>query len=157
MDTAARRLSPLDSTFLELEQADEAATMHIGAALIFDQVPETGGAPTFDALHELISRMVFAPRLFNLTITTVPGPQLPLYALGARMRELIPLAPLFADHALAMAIVSYDGGLVFRLNADRAATPDLPVLEAALREEFSRLRELAPIDAHPPEAPCRAP
>ena len=94
MDTAARRLSPLDSTFLEREQADEAATMHIGAALIFDQVPETGGGPTFDALHEPISRMLFAPRLFNLTITNVPGPQLPLYALGARMRELIPLSPV---------------------------------------------------------------
>jgi len=115
-----------------------------GAALIFDQVPETGGAPTFDALHEPISRMLFAPRLFNLTIANAPEPQLPLYALGARMRELIPLAPLFADHALAMAIVSYDGALVFGLNANRAATPDLPALEAALREEFSRLRELAP-------------
>jgi diacylglycerol O-acyltransferase / wax synthase len=101
----------------------------------------TGLAPPF--LHESIARTLFAPRLFNLTITNVPGPQFPLYALGARVREMLPLVPLFADHAVGMAIVSYNGALVFGLNADRAATPDLAVLESALREEFATLRERA--------------
>jgi diacylglycerol O-acyltransferase len=101
----------------------------------------TGVVPPL--LHESIARMLFAPRLFNVTITNVPGPQFPLYALGARMREILPLVPLFADHTLGMAVVSYDGGLVFGLNADRSATPDLHVLEAALTEELETLQALA--------------
>ena len=51
--------------------------------------------------------------------------------------------PLFAGHAVGMAIVSYDGELVFGINADRAATPDLDVLAVALRDEFAALLSLA--------------
>ncbi len=94
-------------------------------------------------LHESISRSLFAPRLFNLTITNVPGPQITLYSLGCRMRRIIPLVPLFADHAVGMAIVSYDGELVFGINADYATMPDLEVLVDALHDEFEELLALA--------------
>jgi diacylglycerol O-acyltransferase / wax synthase len=94
-------------------------------------------------LHEQIAKTLFAPRLFNITITNVPGPQFPLYALGSRLRRIMPLVPLFADHAIGIAIVSYDGQLVFGINADYAANPDLDILETGLREEFARLLELA--------------
>jgi diacylglycerol O-acyltransferase / wax synthase len=94
-------------------------------------------------LHESIARMLFAPRLFNIQITNVPGPQFPLYAFGSRLRRITPLVPLFADHAVGMAIVSYDGELVFGINADYAAMPDLDVLAAALRDEFHQLLSLA--------------
>ena len=100
-----------------------------------------GAAPPL--LHESISKALFAARLFNITITNVPGPQIPLYGLGTRLQRILPLVPLFADHAVGMAIVSYDGELVFGINADRAATPDLHVLEAALRDEFAALLSLA--------------
>ena len=100
-----------------------------------------GAAPPL--LHESIARTLFAPRLFNLTITNVPGPQLRLYALGARMRRILPLVPLFADHTVGMAIVSYDGELVFGINADYAATPDLDVLQSAMHDEFVALLSLA--------------
>ncbi len=94
-------------------------------------------------LHESISRSLFAPRLFNLTITNVPGPQIPLYSLGCRMRRIIPLVPLFAEHAVGMAIVSYDGELVFGINGDYATMPDLELLADALRDEFDELLALA--------------
>jgi diacylglycerol O-acyltransferase / wax synthase len=94
-------------------------------------------------LHESIARTLFAPRLFNLTITNVPGPQIPLYALGARLRRIVPLVPLFADHTIGIAIVSYNGELVFGINADYAATPDLHLLATALRDEFTALMSLA--------------
>jgi diacylglycerol O-acyltransferase len=101
----------------------------------------TGVAPP--VLHESIARMLFAPRLFNLTVTNVPGPQMTLYALGARMRRIVPLVPLFAGHAVGLAIVSYDGEVVFGINADYATMPDLDVVEEALRHEFAALRSLA--------------
>ena len=94
-------------------------------------------------LHQEVARTLFAPRLFNLTITNVPGPQVPLYALGARLREALPLVPLFSGHALGIAICSVDGKLTFGLNADRASVPDLALLSDGIRAAFDELRELA--------------
>ncbi len=39
----SEHLSPLDATFLELEEADESAHMHIGGVMVFDPLP--GGGP----------------------------------------------------------------------------------------------------------------
>lgn len=94
-------------------------------------------------LHESVARTLFAPRLFNITITNVPGPQIPLYSLGSRLRRIIPLVPLFADHAVGMAIVSYDGELVFGVNGDYASMPDIDLFADALRDEFEELLALA--------------
>jgi diacylglycerol O-acyltransferase / wax synthase len=94
-------------------------------------------------LHESIAQILYGARLFNITITNVPGPQIPLHALGSQLRRILPLVPLAADHAIGIAIVSYDGELAFGINADHATTPDLHVLEDALREEFAALLKLA--------------
>ena len=123
------------------EQTRAAATaLKSGTAALGGSTIVLVAGVTPPILHETIARMLFAPRLFNLTITNVPGPQIPLYALGARMRRIVPLVPLFADHSVGMAIVSYDGELVFGINADYATVPDLDVLSAALRHEFDELR-----------------
>src|SRR4051794_38279172 len=54
----AEHLSPLDATFLELEEADDAAHMHIGAVTIFD-----GAAPSIEEIRELLSsRLDVLPR-----------------------------------------------------------------------------------------------
>ena len=60
-------------------------------------------------LHSVLARSTAGARLFNLTITNVPGPTRPLYAFGARLKEVIPLVPLAADHAVGIAVVSYNG------------------------------------------------
>ncbi|HWJ50400.1 MAG TPA: wax ester/triacylglycerol synthase domain-containing protein, partial [Solirubrobacteraceae bacterium] len=55
-------LTALDATFLELEQMDEGATMHIGGLMVFDPVPD-GDVPTLDAVCENIaSRLTLLPR-----------------------------------------------------------------------------------------------
>jgi diacylglycerol O-acyltransferase / wax synthase len=52
------RLSALDATFLELEQMNEGATMHIGGVMVFDPLPQ-GGAPTLEAVRTQIgSRLI---------------------------------------------------------------------------------------------------
>jgi hypothetical protein len=84
------------------------------------------------------SRLNFSTRLFNLIVTNVPGPQFPLYVLGRRLVDLFPIAFLPKDHALAVAIMSYDGGIDFGLLGDYDAMPDLDTLgefvEASLAE-----------------------
>jgi hypothetical protein len=78
-------------------------------------------------------------RMFNLTITNVPGPQQRFYAFGAPMVEVLPLVPLFADHTVGIAVVSYAGQMVFGINADRVAVPDLDVLAEGIERSFAEL------------------
>ena len=94
-------------------------------------------------IHGIVSRLAFTPRLFNLTITNVPGPQMALYAFGARLRHVIPLVPIFAGHALGIAAVSYDGEVIFGLNADRAKVRDVDVLRAGIEESLRELQDVA--------------
>jgi WS/DGAT/MGAT family acyltransferase len=85
------------------------------------------------------SRLNFSTRLFNLLVTNVPGPQVPLYVLGRELQDLYPVAFLPRDHALAIAIMSYNGRMDFGLLADYDAIPDLDALAAdvaAARDEI---------------------
>ena len=98
----------------------------------------------------LIARSMFGgTRMFNLTITTVPGPRERLYAFGAPLVEVLPLVPLFAGHTIGIAVVSYAGQMTFGLNADRMSAPDVAVLAEGIERSFA---ELAPPRASPPLA-----
>jgi WS/DGAT/MGAT family acyltransferase len=90
-------------------------------------------------IHSVVARLAFKPRLFNVTVTNVPGPQMTLYALGATMRRVVPLVPIFTGHAVGVAVVSYDGNVVFGLNADRATVPDLEAMRAGIEESLATL------------------
>ena len=71
------------------------------------------------------SRLNFSTRLFNLIVTNVPGPQFPLYVRGREMLDVFPVAFLPKDHALAVAIMSYNGRMNFGLLGDYDALPDI--------------------------------
>ena len=85
------------------------------------------------------SRINFSTRLFNLLVTNVPGPQFPLYALGRELLDLFPVAFLPRDHALAVAIMSYNGGMDFGLLGDYDAMPDLDTLGEMIEEARDEL------------------
>ena len=89
------------------------------------------------------SRLNFSTRLFNLLVTNVPGPQLPLYVLGRRLEDLFPVAFLPKRHALAVAVMSYDGGMDFGLLGDYDAMPDLEELAAMFDASLAELLEAA--------------
>jgi len=100
---------------------------------IADMGPPLAGA--------LLARSMFGgTRMFNLTITNVPGPQQRLYAFGAPLAEVLPLVPLFAGHTVGIAVVTYAGQMVFGLNADRVNTPDVGVLAEGIARSFAELR-----------------
>ena len=91
-------------------------------------------------LHSVLARSTTAARLFNLTVTNVPGPQKPLYAFGSRLEEVLPLVPLAADHAVGVAVVSYSGRMFFGLSGDERAVTDLDVLRDGILESIAELR-----------------
>jgi WS/DGAT/MGAT family acyltransferase len=85
------------------------------------------------------SRLNFSTRLFNLIVTNVPGPQFPLYLLGREMETVVPIAFLPEHHALAIAIMSYNGKVEFGLLGDYDAMPDLEEVGLALEESLGEL------------------
>jgi diacylglycerol O-acyltransferase len=98
------------------------------------------------------SRLNFSTRLFNLIVTNVPGPQFPLYVLGRKMLEAYPVAFLPDHHALAVAIMSYNGQMNFGLLGDFDALPDIESIGASIAAELAGLVALAQ-DEHPPTPP----
>jgi hypothetical protein len=109
------------------------------------------GAETLAAVNNLApptilaqaSRLNFSTRLFNLIVTNIPGPQIPLYVLGRRLEDLFPIAFLPKGHALAVAIMSYNGGLDYGLLADYDAMPDVDVIADGLENSLDELLEAA--------------
>jgi WS/DGAT/MGAT family acyltransferase len=80
---------------------------------------------------------------FNLVVTNVPGPQLPIYMLGARMLETFPLVPLVDNMGLCIAQMSYAGKLFWGFNGDYDLVPDLAAVVKAAQEAFEELKRSA--------------
>ena len=102
------------------------------------------------------SRLNFSTRLFNLIVTNVPGPQFPLYVLGRQLEDLFPVAFLPDNHALAIAIMSYDGGMDFGLLGDYDAMPDIDFVAAGIRESLDELLQAARAASGPSAAGAKA-
>jgi hypothetical protein len=94
-------------------------------------------------VHATLARTAYSTRLFNVTITNVLGQQQPLYAFGSLMREIYPFVPLAAEHAVGIAIFSYNGSVTFGISADSEATPDIDVLAYGIESGLEELRALA--------------
>jgi WS/DGAT/MGAT family acyltransferase len=89
------------------------------------------------------SRLNFSTRLFNLIVTNVPGPQFPLYVRGREMLDVFPVAFLPENHALAIAIMSYNGRMNFGLLGDYDALPDIATIAEGIEASLAELLELA--------------
>ena len=94
-------------------------------------------------IHATLAQALYATRLFNVTITNVPGPQQTLYAFEAPLREIYPLVPLAAEHSVGVALVSYDGSMFIGVVADGDTVPDLPVMLEAMRDSLQQLLSTA--------------
>ncbi len=89
------------------------------------------------------ARVNFSTRLFNLVVTNVPGPQIPLYVLGRELEDIFPVGFLPPEQALFVAIMSYNGGMNFGLLADYDAMDDVAELAAGIEASIAELAEAA--------------
>lgn len=94
-----------------------------------------------DSAIRLAARASAGP--VNMIVTNVPGPQFPLYQLGAKLLGIYPMVPCMPDSGLGVALFSYDGRLCWGFNADPERIPDLPVFVDAIQGAFEELRGLA--------------
>jgi WS/DGAT/MGAT family acyltransferase len=101
-------------------------------------VGATGMAPP--VVSSLTVRALTGPRMFNLVVSNIPGPQQTFYLDGVPLRELFPAVPLNPrNQALSVGIVSYDGTVFFGLQGDRDALPDLDAAAAGIEDAIEAL------------------
>ncbi len=79
----------------------------------------------------------------NMIVTNVPGPQMPLYNMGAELLEMFPQVPLLENTGLGIALVSYNGKIFWGFNCDPDLVTDLPVFVQEVRSAFQALLKLA--------------
>jgi diacylglycerol O-acyltransferase / wax synthase len=102
------------------------------------------------------SRLMSRQRFFNMVITNVPGPQLPLFLAGRRMIDPFPMVPLAKNQGLGIALLSYAGRINFGLVGDYDVMWDLDDFANDVRESLAELAEEAgvelTVDANPVQA-----
>ncbi|SHK57386.1 acyltransferase, WS/DGAT/MGAT [Pseudonocardia thermophila] len=130
------------SPVVRLHQVTHAMREHTagGQSVGADALVRIGGfaPPTLHALGARAANGI-SKRIFNLVVSNVPGPQFPLYAASARMKEMFPVVPLAKGQALAIGLTSYDGGIYYGFNGDRDAMPDVDVLAGMVDESLEEL------------------
>ena len=132
--TSLERLETISAQTRDLKERRQA----LGAEMIMSVSDYV--APT---LMSLAARVVHRQPFFNLVVTNVPGPQVPLYMMGARLLEAFPIVPLTRNLTVVVGILSYDGTMHFGLWADRDAFADLEVLAGGIDDAFAELVKLA--------------
>jgi WS/DGAT/MGAT family acyltransferase len=124
------RLAAVSTAMIDLKASRQA----LGAEVL---VSLTDFAPP--AFLAQAARLSFAARLFNLLVTNVPGPEAALHVLGREIREVYPVALLPRDHALSVAVLSYNGQLNFGLLADFDTLPELEQIGDWVSQEIDAL------------------
>lgn len=85
----------------------------------------------------------------NMIVTNVPGPQFPLYMLGAELQSLFPVVPLLDGTGVGIALFSYNGKLCWGFNGDFELLPDMRFLVRAVAESFAELAKTAGVSLEP--------
>jgi diacylglycerol O-acyltransferase len=130
-----RRLEKISETMGGLKQSGQAVGAQVLASL-GEYAPPTIVAQA--------ARLVARQRAFNLVVTNVPGPQIPLYTLGRQMAEVYPVLPLADNTTLGVALLSYNGTIGFGLLGDYDTAPDLAVLAEGIEKSIAELSAAAP-------------
>jgi WS/DGAT/MGAT family acyltransferase len=129
-----RRLERVVQTTRKLKRSGQAR-----AAELLEKFSDWMATP----LMTQVMRLTAQVRTYNLIVTNVPGPPMPLYMLGARLLEAYPMVPLYSSQALGIAIFSYNGGLYWGLNSDWDGLRELHDLAEELALKFEELRKAA--------------
>jgi diacylglycerol O-acyltransferase len=96
-------------------------------------------APLPQPVMALAGRLANHQPLFNLVVTNVPGPPVPLYLMGARMVEAFPFVPLAGNLTLGVAALSYDGSLALGVLVDPVTCPDAATFVHGVEDDLDAL------------------
>ena len=129
-------------------------------SIIPTDFPSIGGPWIIGALASLYGKSRVAnvmPPLANVVISNVPGPQVPLYAAGARMTDYWPLSIVEHGVGLNITLMSYAGTLGVGFTAAQCAVPDAQELVDDLVAAHEELKRVALAEDAPAPAAKRRP
>jgi WS/DGAT/MGAT family acyltransferase len=129
-----RQLERIVATTRELKDSRQALAVETMMS-VMDAMPTQ--------LLSLASRQ--AQGTVNSIVTNVPGPQFPLFLLGAELQAMYPQVPLMLGVGIGIALISYNGALCWGFNADAAKVPDLADFVGAIRASARRVAELCDV------------
>jgi WS/DGAT/MGAT family acyltransferase len=133
-DPVARLTAIRDTT----RALKDSGAVRAGAVL----VGASGWAPPL--VSSTLARAMGGVRAFNLVVSNVPGPQMPLYLNGERLLAVHPAVPLNpASQGLSVGVLSYDGEVFAGLLADRDLDPPVSVAAQAFAGAATELLALA--------------
>jgi diacylglycerol O-acyltransferase / wax synthase len=140
VDLPMFEMDPVERLRICHEAMAEVKSSHhaVGAGFLIDL-----GQFAPPTLHAMAARAASRSRLFNFLVTNVPGPQVPIYCLGARLLGFFPFTPLSATQSYAVGLTSIDGWLNFGFIADYDALPDLDRVTGFLVDAVDELRRSA--------------
>ncbi len=121
--------------------------------------PSIGTPWLLHALASLYGRSGLAdalPPIANVVISNVPGPQVPLYAAGARMSDYWPLSIVEHGQGLNITVMSYAGAMGFGFTTALRAVPDVRELKAALIAALDELVACSASAARKPKSGAAA-
>ena len=129
-DDPRKQLERIRATTQELKDSRQALAVETMMS-VMDAMPTQ--------LLSLASRQ--AQGTVNSIVTNVPGPQFPLYLLGAELKGMYPQVPLMLGVGIGIALISYNGVLCWGFNADAVKVPDLADFVGAIRASAQRVAE----------------
>jgi WS/DGAT/MGAT family acyltransferase len=129
-----RRLTAVRKSTEQLRESHQAEGAHALA-----EVAEWTGAN----LLGLALRVLNGTQPYNVIVTNVPGPPMPLYLLDAQMEAIHPHLPLFEGQGLGIALLSYTNTLSWGLTGDWDLMPKLDVLRESIARSLAELDKVA--------------
>jgi WS/DGAT/MGAT family acyltransferase len=127
---AARRLAIASERTRELKRSGRIA----GSDALLRSMVQLPGF-----LKERAARLAASPRMYNLAVSNVPGPRVPLYAAGALVESIYPVIPTSDGHAIAIGVLTYRDSLHFAAYVDPEALPEAAELGPLFRNAVAEL------------------
>lgn len=134
-----KRLEAIRDTTRETK----AAKSGLSARIMTDLTKHIPGV-TMAGVARILTDERFAPKMSNLMVSNVPGPQIPLFMNGAKLTHQYGLAPLAHGMGLFIATPSYNGTISFSIISDRKIMPDIEFFRECLQKSFEELRDTKP-------------
>ncbi|HEY1329899.1 MAG TPA: wax ester/triacylglycerol synthase family O-acyltransferase [Actinomycetota bacterium] len=132
--SARSRLSTIRATTKNLKESHQA----VGAEFLMNI-----GVWAPPTIHAMAARLAARTPMFNLVVSNVPGPQIPLYICGAKLLAFYPIMPLAETVGLSVAVTSLAGTMAFGLTGDWDTMPDIDELADAVHDSIAELKKAA--------------
>lgn len=95
------------------------------------------------AIRRVASKVLASPRLSNLTISNIPGPNVPLYLMGCEVQRAYPIVPLTDGHGISIGMTTIHERACFGIYAQSELADDADRIARGIGESIDELLELA--------------